>query len=177
MDQKTAKKIIDDRRSSGKNDQQIYDELSAHYDNKKNLALLITGTAPVQIRKQYKPYNNALIGLLAMILLFRLIGIFSLVAEGEVLGLLISLIGILLPVLFIYGFIHYMGAMYKLCGFLTVLGIVQLIASWDNVVFGIIGLIILIPMAFLSFYLSSKMFPNFSPNKLRKDKDGGYLLN
>ncbi|MET0466444.1 MAG: hypothetical protein ABW007_25020 [Chitinophagaceae bacterium] len=177
MDQKTAKKIIDDRRSEGKNDQQIYDELSGHFDNKKNLALLITGTASVQTRRQYKLYNNVLIGLLAITLLFRLMGAFSLVAEGEILGFIVSLIGIALPALFIYGFIHYMGAMYKFCGFLTLLGIVQMVARWDNSILMIIGLLILIPIAILSFYLSSKMFPKFSPGKLRKDENGAYLLN
>lgn len=176
MDPKTAKKIIDDRRSEGKNDQQIYDELSAHYDNKKNLALLITGTAPVQTRKQYKLYNNVLIGLLAMTLLLRLIGAFSMVAEAGILGFIVSLVGILLPALFIYGFINYMGAMYKFCGFLTVLGTVQVLVRWDNSMLMILSLLILIPMAVLSFYLSSKMFPNFNPNKLRKDENGAYLL-
>lgn len=177
MDPKTAKKIIDDRRSAGKNDQQIYDELSAHYDNKKNLALLITGTASVETRSKYKLFNNILIGLLAITLLFRLIGAFSLVSESGLLGFIISLVGVLLPALLIYGFINYMGAMYKLCGFLTLLGIVQLIARWDASMLVILSLIILIPMAFLSFYLSSKMFPKFNPNKLRKDKNGAYLLN
>jgi hypothetical protein len=176
MDPKSAKKIIDNRRSEGKTDQQIYDELSGHYDNKKNLVLLITGTASVQTRTKYKLYNNILIGLLGITLLFRLIGAFSLVAEADILGFVISLVGILLPVLFIYGFINYMGAMYKLCGVLTVLGIVQLIAKWDNSMLLILSLMILIPMAVLSFYLSSKMFPNFNPNKLRKDENGAYLL-
>ena len=176
MDQKTAKKIIDDRRSEGKTDQQIYAELSDHYDNKKNLALLITGTATVQNRAKYKLYNNILIGLLGLTLLFRLTGAFSLVAGGEILGFVISLVGILLPALFIYGFIHYMGAMYRLCGILTVLAIVQLLAraNFDGLV--MIDLIILVSMAFLSFYLGSKMFPNFSPGKLRKDENGAYLL-
>jgi hypothetical protein len=41
----------------------------------------------------------------------------------------------------------------------------------------IISLMILIPMAVLSFYLSSKMFPKFNPGKLRKDEKGAYLLN
>ena len=177
MDQKTAKRIIDDKRAEGKNDQQIYAELSGHYENKKNLALLITGTATVQTRQQYKLYNNILIGLLAIILLFRLIGGFSLVAGGEMLGFVVSLVGILLPALFIYGFINYMAPMYKFCGFLTVLGIVQLLArgNFDGLV--MIDLIILVSIATLSFYLGGKMFPNFSPTKLRKDESGGYLLN
>ncbi|MBO9658609.1 MAG: hypothetical protein J7527_07265 [Chitinophagaceae bacterium] len=177
MDQKTAKKIIDDRRLEGKTDQQIYNELAEHFDSKKNLALLITGTATAQTRSQYKLLNNILICLLAITLIFRLIGAFSLVGEGEILGFIVSLVGILLPVLFIYGFINYMGPMYKFCGFLTVLGIVQLIARWDSSMLVIIDLIILVSMAALSFYLSAKMFPNFNPNKLRKDENGAYLLN
>ena len=177
MDQKTAKKIIDDSRAAGKNDQQIYNELSGHYENKKNLALLITGTAPVKTRNQYKLYNNVLIGLLAVTFVFRLIGAFSLVGEGEVLGFVVSLVGIFLPALFIYGFINYMGPMYRLCGILTVLGIVQVAARWNNDLLIVIDLIILVSMAVLSFYLGSKMFPNFNPGKLRKDENGGYLLN
>lgn len=177
MDQKTAKKIIDERRSEGKNDQQIYDELSAHYDNKKTLALLITGTALPETRRQYKLYNNVLIALLAITLLFRLIGIFSLLTGGDILGVVVSMVGILLPSLFIYGFINYMGAMYRFCGFLTLLGIVQLIARWDNSVIVVIDLVILLSMAVLSFYLGSKMFPKFNPGKLTKDKNGAYLLN
>ncbi|RYY53627.1 MAG: hypothetical protein EOO09_17355 [Chitinophagaceae bacterium] len=177
MDQKTAKKLIDDRRAEGKTDQQVYNELSQHYDNKKNLALLITGTASVQARDEYKLYNNVLIALLGVTLLFRLIGIFSLVSEGGILGLVVSLVGILLPALFIYGFINYMGPMYKLCGFLTVLGIVQLVARGNFDVLVMVDLVILVTMAFLSFYLGSRMFPKFNPGKLRKDENGGYLLN
>ncbi|RYY54388.1 MAG: hypothetical protein EOO05_20310 [Chitinophagaceae bacterium] len=138
---------------------------------------MITGTATVQNRQKYKLYNYVLIGLLAITLLFRLIAASTLMAEGEMLGLVASLVGILLPALFIYGFINYMGAMYKFCGFMTVLAIVQVLARGNFDVLVMIDLVILALMAFLSFYLAGKMFPNFSPAKLKKDENGGYLLN
>lgn len=177
MDQKAAKKIIDDRRLAGKNDQQIYDELSGQFEHKKNLALLITGTAAPQNREKYKLYNNILIGLLGLTVLFRLMAIGSLMSENGILGLVLSLVGIALPALFIYGFINYMGAMYKFCGFMTILAIVQLLARGNFEILVLIDLVILVAMAGLSFYLGSKMFPNFNPGKLKKDENGGYVLN
>lgn len=182
MNQKIAKKTIDQRREEGKSDQQIYNELSEHYPNKKNLALLITGTATGQDKVRYRLYNNILIGLLTITLLLRLWSSFLLVRAGEFPGFLI-LIAAIMPALFIYGISQYLAPMYKLCGILSVLGIITILATLgsgaltgEGSLNKLVDLVLVVPIAILSFYLAGKMFPKFNPGKLQSDGKDGFIL-
>jgi hypothetical protein len=64
LDRKAAQKFIVDSRDNGKSDQDIYNELSQQYLDKKSVALLITGTVTTENKNKYKLYNNILLGLL-----------------------------------------------------------------------------------------------------------------
>ncbi len=182
MNQKIAKKTIEEGRGAGKSDQQIYNELSEHYPNKKNLALLITGTATSQDKARYRLYNNILIGLLTITLLLRLLSSFLLIQTGAFPGFLM-IVAAIMPALFIYGISQYLAPVYKLCGILSVLGIVTTLATWgtgaltgDGSVNKLIDLVLVVPIALLSFYLAGKMFPKFNPGKLQSDGKDGFIL-
>ena len=186
MDLKTTKGIISERRKNGANDQQIYDQLSAQYPNRKNLALLITGTVTDESKTKYKSLNNILLYLLLALVLIRIVSSFSLLLAGEFTTFLISLIGLLLPAIFVYGVYNCMAAVYRLCGILSILGVVQILASiltqsiegaeGNHSLTAFLSVALLGAIATLSFYLSSKMFPNFKPGKLKKDSKGEYIL-
>ncbi len=182
MNQKMAKETIEQRRGEGKSDQQIYNELAEHYANKKNLALLITGTATSEDKNRFRLYNNLLIGLLTITLLLRLLSSFQLVQAGEFPGFLI-IVAAIMPALFIYGISQHLAPMYKLCGILSVLGIITILATWgtgaltgEGSLNKLVDLVLVVPIAILSFYLAGKMFPKFNPGKLQSDGKDGYIL-
>ena len=176
MDVKTVKKIIANSKDDGKNDQEIYNDLSEHYSNKKNLALLITGTATKENKRKYKLYNNILIGLLALTLLSRIIVSFFLIKEGIFLEFIFSLIGLLLPALLIYGVMQYSAPFYRLCGILATMGFITSLVKQHDTTSILLDLIPIAAVAVLAFFLSFKMFPNFKPRQLKKDTNGNYLL-
>lgn len=177
MDQKTAKKLVEKGRTEGKSDQEIYNELSAHYPSKKNLAILITGTATEQDKHTYKMLNNVLIVLLAITIVSRLIGSFYLISAGEWLTVFFMFLGILLTGLVMYAVLNYMGAFYKPFGFLSALSVVKALTGFSGSLLEFIDLAILIPIPILCFYLGANLFPKFKPNKLKKDLEGAYILN
>ncbi|MFT3704362.1 MAG: hypothetical protein QM802_18480 [Agriterribacter sp.] len=177
MDQKTAKKLVEKGRAEGKSDQEIYNELSTDYASKKNLALLITGTATTADRQKYKMLNNVLIALLGVTLAFRLIAAFYLISSGEWATVFFLFLGMVLTGLVIYAVFNYMGAFYKPFGFLSALSVVKTLIGSSGSMLELIDLALLIPIPILCFYLGAKLFPNFKPNKLKKDVAGAYILN
>jgi hypothetical protein len=176
MDTKTAKKIIVQDKDNGKRDQEIYNELSPDFPNKKNLALLITGTAASDDRNRYKLYNNILIGLLVLVVLLRLLGSFYLLKEGNLSDFAFSLIGLLFPALFIYGIAQYNAPFYRFCGFMVIVGSISAIARENSMVAILFDVVLIVAIAGLCFFLGNKMFPNYKPGKLKQDSNGNYLL-
>ncbi len=177
MDQKTAKKRVMKSRSEGKSDQEIYNELSDYFPSKKNLALLITGTASKQDIDKYKVLNNILIVLLGLTIVSRFIAIFYLISAGEWLSAVFMLLGMSLTALVMYAVFTHMGGFYKAFGFLSLLSVLKTLTGYSGSFLELLELAILIPIPILCFYLGAKLFPKFKPNKLKKDADGAYILN
>src|SRR5262245_21730993 len=78
LDRKAAQKYIFESRNIGKSDQEIYNELSQEYYDKKAIALLITGTVTMADKDKFNAYNNILLGLLGLIILLRILFVFNL---------------------------------------------------------------------------------------------------
>ncbi|WP_276974125.1 hypothetical protein [Flavobacterium filum] len=177
LDRKAAQTFIVDSRDNGKTDQEIYNELSELYYDKKSVALLITWTVTTENKKKYKVYNNILLGLLGLSILFKLLTVFSLTIQtGQIWTLLLVLIVPLLAGYFMYEIARYNGPIYRFCGMLTIAGFLQTIGKAENGTDITINLIFAGAVAGLSFYLDSKMFPNYSPKNLKKDSNGEYIL-
>lgn len=107
LNRKDAQKYIIVSRDNGKTDQEIYNELSEQYYDKKSVAILITETITSENKKKYNIYNNILIGLIGLAILFKLFMVFSLtIQSGELWILLFALFIPLLAGYFIYGILN-----------------------------------------------------------------------
>ena len=178
LDRKSAQKFIIDSRTNQKTDQEIYNELSQLYYDKKSLALIITGTVKPENKNKYKLYNNILLGLLCLVIISRLILVFNLTIEtGQPLMLLLAFIVPLFSAYFAYEIARYNAPIYRICGIMTIVGFIQSVGKLDGRIDILISLIFTSLIAGLSFYLDSKMFPDFSPKNLKKDENGEYILN
>lgn len=177
LDRKAAEKFIIESRSIGKTDQEIYNELSQQYYDKKAVALQVMGTVTIENKNKYKIYNMILLGLLGLSILFKLLAVFSLTIHTEQLWtLLLVLIVPLFSGYFMYEIARYNGPIYRICGWLTIAGFFQTIGKIDNGTDVLINVIFAGAVAGLSFYLDSKMFPNYSPKNLMEDGNGEYIL-
>lgn len=178
INRKVAQKFIVDNRDNGKTDQDIYNELSQQYYDKKSIALLITGTVTTENKKKYKRYNNILLGLLGLAVMFKLLAVFSLTIQTSQLWvLLLVLIVPFWTCYFIYEVSRYNAPIYRFCGLLTIVGFFQSIGNSESSEDILINLFFTVAVVGLSLYLDSKMFPNYSPKNLKKDSNGEYILN
>ena len=177
LDRKAAQKFIVDSRDNGKTDQEIYNKLSQQYYDKKSVALLITGTVTTENKNKYKVYNNILLGLLGLAILLRILLVFSLTIQtGQLWTLLLVFIVPLFAVYFAYEIARYNAPIYRFCGIMTIAGFMQTIGKSEGGSDILINLVFAGAIAGLSFYLDSKMFPDFSPKNLKKDSNGEYIL-
>jgi hypothetical protein len=178
LNRKTTQKFIVDSRDNGKSDQEIYNELSQQYYDKKSVALLITGTVTTENKKKYKVYNSILLGLLGLAILLRILLVFSLTIQtGQLWTLLLVFIVPLFAAYFAYEIARYNAPIYRFCGIMTIVGFMQTIGKSEGGNDILINLVFAGAIAGLSFYLDSKMFPDFSPKNLKKDSNGEYILN
>jgi hypothetical protein len=177
LDRKSAQKFIFDNRDNGKTDQEIYNELSQQYYDKKSITLLITGTVKTEHQNKYKIYNNILLGFLVLAILLRILLVFSLTIQtGQLWTLLLVFIVPLFAAYFIYEIARYNAPAYRFCGIMTIVGFMRTIGQSEGGTVILINLVFAGAIAGLSFYLDSKMFPNFSPMNLKKDSNGEYIL-
>ncbi len=177
LDYKNAKKIILERRENNISDQEIYNELTQLYFDKKGLAYLIKGTLTKEIKEKYKIYNNILLVLLALSVLVRFLTIFFLTNQSVELMILTFLIMFPLFTIYImYGIAKYYVTFYRFCGLLTIGGIIMSINHFDNLANFLINLIFSLVIVALSFYMDSKMSPYYKFKNFKKDSQGEYIL-
>ena len=177
IDRKAAQKMIVDSRDNGKTDQEIYNELSQQYYDKKSVALLITGTVTTENKNKYKVYNHILLALLGLAILLRILLVFSLTIQtGQLWTLLLVFIVPLFAIYFAYEIARYNAPIYRFVGIMTIVGFFQTIGKSEGGTDILINLVFAGAIAGLSFYLDSIMFPDFSPKNLKKDSNGEYIL-
>ena len=90
LDRKTAQIFIIESREKGKTDQEIYFDLTQKYYDTKAVALLITGTVSIANKNKYKVYNNILVGLLGLSIVFKLLTILNLTVQTGQLWTLVT---------------------------------------------------------------------------------------
>jgi hypothetical protein len=177
INKKSARKFIIENRNNGKTDQEIYNELSLEYYDKKSIALLITGTVTNENKKKYGIYNKILLSLLVITVLLKVFSVFLMtLQENEIYILLLIFIVPILNIIFIIEISRYTASIYRLCGIMSILSIFQ---SFSHVVNGIdmfLSIILGGLIAGLSYYLHYKLFPRNNPNELKKDANGEYEL-
>jgi hypothetical protein len=177
LDYKIAKKIILERRENNISDQEIYNELTQLYFDKKGVAYLIKGTLTKEFKEKYKIYNNILLALLGVSILVRFLTIFMLTNDSLNIMILTFLIMVpLLSIYFIYGIAKYYVTIYRFCGILTIAGIFMSISNFSNLTDFLINLIFSLAVVALSFFMDSKMSPYYKFKNFKKDSQGEYIL-
>lgn len=173
LDRKTAKHLIIEGRDNGKTDQEIYYELTELYFDKKAIALLITGTANKPDIEKYKIYNNILLLLIGLTILIKVLNVLNLSLEGQVWVLLFIFIVPLLNIYFFYEIARYNAHIYRFCGILTIASFLQTVSKEASF---LVSFVLSASIVGLAFFLDAKLFPNYSPNNLKKDNNGEFIL-
>jgi hypothetical protein len=177
LNKKEAFKTIQNRLQENIPRQEILDELSELYFDKKTISAIIASTPDPQTRIKYKALNNLLLGLLALTITIKIL----------VSALLLSSLSLfLIPIAFFVPFMtiwfaievsNFKGYIYNLLGLLAILGIFKTISNiGESGIYGIIDIAIMIAISLLSFYLGNKMFPNYGFFGPKKDTNGNILL-
>ena len=178
LDVPAIKKAIEEGRDNGKTDQEIYNELVPLFYDKRTLALIITGNPTKENIEKYKVYNNILLGILALSIVFKFLTVFNLAMSfGQPLLLLLIFVVPLFTAYFIYEIRRYSAFAYRACGLLAIAGFLQSIRNTSDAADVLINLVFAGSVCFLSFYLDKKLFPKYSPGKLQKDANGEFILN
>lgn len=170
---------INDLRFTGKTDTEIYRILSPDYFDRKEIAKLITATATPSRKEQFKIAQYALLGLLGITILFK---VFFALSFALALNSKVALITILIfPAINIFFFVQvyrYEAGIYRLCGIFALIGLTRSITNrieapdWTIAV----DVVIALAMVGLCFFLDSKLFPNYSPNNMKPDKNGDFKV-
>jgi len=177
LDKKHAKSLIIEGRNAGKSDKELYTELAEMYYDKKGIALLITGTAKPENIAKYKIYNNILLGLMGISILFKVWIVTTLtLATMQPWMMLLVLIVPLLTAYFMHEIYQYSGPIYRVCGILVIAGFLQTIGDAGSGIDIVINLVFAGSVAGLCFYLDSNLFPDYSPKNLSKDSNGDYIF-
>ncbi len=179
VDKKQVVAQVKSLRSEGKSDQEIYALLSPEYYDRKTVATIITATVTEERKRKYRDAQISLLVVLGLTIVLKLLAATALLISSQSGAALVLLI--LLPAVNIYFFVQilrYEAAIYRACGILAIMGISRILnglakeADWlilvDVVIIGIV--------VGLSFYLDSKLFPDYSPQKMKPDANGDYLV-
>ncbi|HET6224927.1 MAG TPA: SND2/TMEM208 family protein [Bacteroidia bacterium] len=178
MNRGEVQKFIRESRDAGMKDQLIYNELRKEYSDKRKIALWITGTITAENKERFKTMNSVLLGLLFISILFKFIFIGSLImTTGQPWLLLLMLVFPLISIYFAIEISRYHAPMYTACGLITLVGFMRSMNQKGITMNDIIvNAIFCAAIAGLCFYLSRKMFPDYSPKELKTDSKGEYIL-
>ncbi len=177
LNRKEVTKTIQNRLQDNIPRQEILDELSEQFFDKKTISVIIASTPDPLRKEKYKSLNNLLLGLIALTIIIKIfVGI-----------LLISSLSIyLLPIAFVIPFISiwfalevskFKGYIYNILGLLSIASILTSIGKLqESGTYGLFDIAIVTVIAGLSFYLGNKVFPNYGFFGPKKDSEGNILL-
>ncbi len=172
-----ALKTIQTQLQEGRPRKEILEELSNIYNDKSSLVRLIAMTPDSKTKDKYQLLNYCLLCILILSLISEMYTGYLLFAEKPYQTIIASFIVLLLYIAFIYLVSKYRGYIYSQIALLGILFIILgLIRDFELGIWNIIGVSLVLIYAGLAFYLSKKMFPNYSLLGLKKDQNGDYLL-
>ena len=183
INKKDVREFIIANRLNGKSDQEIYNDLSAKFYDKKTIALMIIGTVTQESKLKYKNLNAILLVLILFTILFKIYFVFGLTLQTDGLWPLFFIFIIpLLNVYFFYEVFRFNAVVYKFIGLLTIASLLKTFSNSidsngiTNIIEFLISFVIATGIIGLSLYLGNKLLPNYNPKKLIKDSDGEYIL-
>lgn len=174
---KQVNKLIETRINEGKPRNEILEELSETYFDKKTLATLIAMTPEIERKKKYKIYNDILLGLLILTIILKvLIGVL-LLANVSIYAIPFAFLMPLLAVFFAIEVSRLKAYIYRVLGLMAIVSIGDSLGNLENFNFWfILDISIGVGITFLAFYLGNQMFPNYGFSGPKKDEKGNILL-
>jgi hypothetical protein len=179
VDKKAVIAQIKSMRMEGRSDTEIYAKLSGEYYDRKTVATIITATVTEERKQKYKDAQVTLLVMLGLTIVFKLLmGAALLVNDQNVMTLILA---ILLPAVNIYLFVkvlQYEASIYRACGFVALMGLTRILngsaqeAGWAIAV----DVLIIALIVGLSYHLDSKLFPLYSPQKMKADANGDFRV-
>ena len=155
----------------------ILEELSEQYFDKKTISTLIASTPNTQTKEKYKALNNILLGLLILIIVFKILIGITLLSSISVYLLPIAFLMPFFSIWFAFEVSKFKGYIYNLLGLFAIISIFKALGDFgESGTYGLIDIIIAIAIAGLSFYLGNKIFPNYGLFGPKKDSEGNIIL-
>ena len=181
MDRKSIQKFIVEARDQGKADQEIYNELTPQYYDKKGVAMLITGTPTREDKQKYKFWNTVLLALIGLTILSKVILGFSIMlATHEAVALLFVFVMPIINVWFFIEVARYNAPSYQAIGIFTFISLMQAFQQNQNHnipgIYSPVNIVVTLLIGFLAFFLSGKLFPKFKSINMQKDEHGEYVV-
>lgn len=178
IDKIAAEKFIIESRAIQKTDQEIYNELSQKYFDKKSIALLIIATVTEENKAKYKTLNNILHAFIIGAILFGAYQLLQIsIQKGSFWGILYICGLISFFSYFIFRISRYTVTYYNFGGTMTILFLMQTFDRTDSWTIRIIIIILASIIAGLCFYLYRNMFPDYRPYHLKVDQNGDFIFN
>lgn len=174
LNAKEAIAFIKQERHAGKTDQEIYDLLSAQYDNKKAIVNLITGLATDEVVNKYRVHNYLFLGLLIIAVILELIEAANSPNSFGGFQILLGFALFMVVILVISGIYQGLGVYYRICGWMLI-GHIAGSISFTPEPFNIAQNIVAAIAAGMAFYLSNSMFHKLNTRR-KPDANGDYIL-
>lgn len=161
MNSKELRKQVVDKIYEGKSYQEIYDELRAICKNREHDLAKLIGTVPsLQQRKQFWPFNVALIVLLAISIFLKVLVGFSLTEEFGAWALLSILIMPIIEVVLLVGVVAWKPIIYRPIGFIGCWSFLTSLKTLLTPPFDpwlIVSIVLIAGFIFLGFFLHQKL--------------------
>jgi hypothetical protein len=156
---------------AGKPRQEVFDNYRAQVNHDKHLSFAVASVAEPQRIPQGEKYNKILFGLLVFAAVTK--GLSALAMGG---GLVMLLLGLVVPVVFAIGVRKYEALVYPLLVILAGISALRaLLSLGDEGAWMLIEVALLGAIAWLAFQVQRSVFPNINWFKVRQDAQGNYV--
>jgi hypothetical protein len=175
ISKKETLKLISLGIENGETKQEIFNRLSTEYSDSDTIAKLVATFPDPELKAKYDGINNILFALLIITGILKVIAVLPIMLNNTGLGLIMILIVPILNILFAIEVKRTRGPIYRALGALAIVGILksfQHIEDSGNWILIDVGLLAII--SGLSFYIGSKMFPNYGFMGPKKDNSGNW---
>lgn len=169
--------LIETRLNEGKPRNEILDELSETYFDKKTLATLIAMTPVIERKKKYKLFNDILLGLLILTIIIKvLIGVL-LLANVSIFAIPFAFLMPIMAIIFAFEVSRLKAYIYRILGFMAIVSVGDSLLNLENFNYWfLLDISIGVGIIFLAFYIGNQMFPNYGFSRPKKDEKGNILL-
>ena len=148
--------------AAGKSREEILDELSERYFDRKTLAGYVGDVPDPELKEQYRTANTVLAGLLVVSAVFKVLSLWALASgRSPLLLLVLTLIVPAMSVWLVAAVWKMQGYIYRFLAVLALLGIVHSIRITSSATIEMaMEIALLAAIAGTSWYVGTKMFPH-----------------